>query len=230
MLAARRPGGTLALGLALLLVNAAGVAAGADAVPDGDPRLFVPRGRQLRAEEGGVMAAISFEHVTKRFDDTTAVDDLSLEVADHEFLVLVGPSGCGKTTALRLLAGLEEATAGRISIGAEVVNHVAPGARDVAMVFQSYALYPHMTVFDNLAFSLRNRGVARGGGRASRAGDGGVARARAALRASRSSSRAASANGSRSDARSSASPRRSCSTSRSRTSTLRSASRRVRRS
>ena len=103
------------------------------------------------------MAPITFEHVTKRFDDSTAVDDLSIEVADGEFLVLVGPSGCGKTTALRMLAGLEDVSGGRILIGDRVVNNVAPGARDVAMVFQSYALYPHMTVYDNLAFSLRNQ-------------------------------------------------------------------------
>ncbi|HET7043792.1 MAG TPA: sn-glycerol-3-phosphate ABC transporter ATP-binding protein UgpC [Gaiellaceae bacterium] len=103
------------------------------------------------------MAPIRFEHVTKSFDETKAVDDLSIEVADGEFLVLVGPSGCGKTTALRMLAGLEQITSGRILIGDRVVNNVAPGSRDVAMVFQSYALYPHMTVFDNLAFSLRNR-------------------------------------------------------------------------
>jgi ABC-type sugar transport system ATPase subunit len=102
------------------------------------------------------MATIAFDHVTKRFDDTTAVDDLNIEVADGEFLVLVGPSGCGKTTALRMLAGLEDITDGRIRIGDRVVNDIPPGARDVAMVFQSYALYPHMTVFDNLAFSLRN--------------------------------------------------------------------------
>jgi multiple sugar transport system ATP-binding protein len=102
------------------------------------------------------MAPITFEHVTKRFDETTAVDDLSIEVADGEFLVLVGPSGCGKTTALRMLAGLEEISDGRILIGDRVVNNVAPGARNVAMVFQSYALYPHMTVYDNLAFSLKN--------------------------------------------------------------------------
>ena len=102
------------------------------------------------------MASITFEHVTKRFDDASAVDDLSIDVADGEFLVLVGPSGCGKTTALRMLAGLEETTSGRILIGDRVVNNVAPGARNVAMVFQSYALYPHMTVYDNLAFSLRN--------------------------------------------------------------------------
>jgi ABC-type sugar transport system ATPase subunit len=97
-----------------------------------------------------------FEHVTKKFVETFAVDDLSIDVADGEFLVLVGPSGCGKTTALRMLAGLEEISSGRILIGDRVVNNVAPGARNVAMVFQSYALYPHMTVFDNLAFSLRN--------------------------------------------------------------------------
>ena len=102
------------------------------------------------------MASITFEHITKKFEDTTAVDDLNIEVADGEFLVLVGPSGCGKTTALRMLAGLEEISSGRILIGDRVVNNVAPGARNVAMVFQSYALYPHMTVRDNLAFSLRN--------------------------------------------------------------------------
>jgi multiple sugar transport system ATP-binding protein len=107
------------------------------------------------------MAPITFEHITKRFDQTTAVEDLNIEVADGEFLVLVGPSGCGKTTALRMLAGLEDITSGRILIGDRVVNNVAPGARDVAMVFQSYALYPHMTVFENLAFSLRNQKVAK---------------------------------------------------------------------
>jgi ABC-type sugar transport system ATPase subunit len=105
------------------------------------------------------MAPITFEHVTKRFDDTVAVDDLNIEVADGEFLVLVGPSGCGKTTALRMLAGLEDISGGRILIGDRVVNNVAPGARNVAMVFQSYALYPHMTVYDNLAFSLKNFNV-----------------------------------------------------------------------
>jgi len=102
------------------------------------------------------MAPITFEHVTKQFDDTTAVDDLNIVVTDGEFLVLVGPSGCGKTTALRMLAGLEDISSGRILIGDRVVNNVAPGARNVAMVFQSYALYPHMTVRENLAFSLRN--------------------------------------------------------------------------
>jgi multiple sugar transport system ATP-binding protein len=107
------------------------------------------------------MAGVTYEHVWKRFDGTVAVQDLSLEIADGEFMVLVGPSGCGKSTALRMLAGLERATEGRILIGDRVVNNVAPARRDVAMVFQSYALYPHMTVYDNLAFALRNRRVPR---------------------------------------------------------------------
>jgi ABC-type sugar transport system ATPase subunit len=105
------------------------------------------------------MASVTFEHVTKRYDGTLAVDDLNLEVADGEFLVLVGPSGCGKTTALRMIAGLEEITDGRLSIGERVVNNLAPAQRNVAMVFQSYALYPHMTVYDNLSFGLHNTKV-----------------------------------------------------------------------
>jgi len=102
------------------------------------------------------MAKVDYDHVTKRFDGTIAVDDLSLEIAEGELLVLVGPSGCGKSTALRMLAGLEDVTDGRILIGDRVVNNISPASRDVAMVFQSYALYPHMTVYDNLAFGLRN--------------------------------------------------------------------------
>jgi len=105
------------------------------------------------------MANVTYDHVTKSFGDTTAVNDLLLEVADGEFMVLVGPSGCGKTTALRMLAGLEKVSDGRILIGERVVNNVAPQHRDIAMVFQSYALYPHMTVYDNLAFGLRNQKV-----------------------------------------------------------------------
>jgi multiple sugar transport system ATP-binding protein len=105
------------------------------------------------------MAEVVFDRVTKRFGDTVAVNELSLEVADGEFLVLVGPSGCGKSTALRMLAGLEDVSDGAIRIGDRVVNNLAPAARDVAMVFQSYALYPHMTVYDNLAFALRNHKV-----------------------------------------------------------------------
>jgi ABC-type sugar transport system ATPase subunit len=105
------------------------------------------------------MASVTFEHVTKKFGDTLAVNDFELEIADSEFMVLVGPSGCGKSTALRMLAGLERVTSGRILIGDRVVNNVAPQHRDIAMVFQSYALYPHMTVYDNLAFGLRNQKV-----------------------------------------------------------------------
>jgi multiple sugar transport system ATP-binding protein len=107
------------------------------------------------------MATVTFDHVTKRYDGTVAVKDLSLEVGDGEFLVLVGPSGCGKTTALRMIAGLEQISDGRLLIGERVVNNVAPVQRDIAMVFQSYALYPHMTVYNNLAFGLRNKKVPR---------------------------------------------------------------------
>ncbi|MBI5879199.1 MAG: ABC transporter ATP-binding protein [Chloroflexi bacterium] len=109
------------------------------------------------------MASVTYEHVVKQFKGrgkegvVTAVNDLSLEVQDKEFLVLVGPSGCGKTTALRLLAGLEEISGGNILIGKRVVNDVAPKDRDIAMVFQSYALYPHMSVYDNMAFGLKLR-------------------------------------------------------------------------
>ncbi len=103
------------------------------------------------------MASVTYKNVVKKFGDVTAVNELNFEVADKEFLVLVGPSGCGKTTALRLLAGLEEITSGEISIEDRVVNDVAPKDRDIAMVFQSYALYPHLSVFDNLAFGLKLR-------------------------------------------------------------------------
>jgi multiple sugar transport system ATP-binding protein len=103
------------------------------------------------------MAGVTYDHVTKEFGNVVAVNDLNLQIADKEFLVFVGPSGCGKTTALRLLAGLEEITAGTIKIGERVVNDVPPKDRDIAMVFQSYALYPHLTVYDNLAFGLKLR-------------------------------------------------------------------------
>jgi ABC-type sugar transport system ATPase subunit len=105
------------------------------------------------------MAALSFERVSKRFDDSVAVDNLDLEVHDGELLVLLGPSGCGKTTALRMVAGLEEITSGTIRIGERVVNDVEPKDRDVAMVFQSYALYPHFTVAKNIEFPLRQRNI-----------------------------------------------------------------------
>lgn len=105
------------------------------------------------------MSSVTYEHVFKKFGDFTALNDLHIEVQDNEFLVLVGPSGCGKTTALRCLAGLEEVTSGNVRIGDVIVNDVAPKDRDIAMVFQSYALYPHMTVFDNMAFGLKLRKV-----------------------------------------------------------------------
>ena len=101
------------------------------------------------------MARVAFENVVKKYGDVTAVNNLNIDVADKEFLVLVGPSGCGKTTALRCLAGLEEITSGNIKIGERVVNDIAPKDRDIAMVFQSYALYPHMSVYDNIAFALK---------------------------------------------------------------------------
>ena len=103
------------------------------------------------------MANVTYEHVTKTFGDVIAVSDLDIEVPDKEFLVFVGPSGCGKTTSLRLLAGLEEVTEGNIYIGDRLVNDVPPKDRDIAMVFQSYALYPHMSVYDNMAFGLKLR-------------------------------------------------------------------------
>ncbi len=105
------------------------------------------------------MASVTFDHVTKRFGDVVAVNDLNIDIADKEFLVLVGPSGCGKSTALRCLAGLEDISEGNILIGEQVVNDVAPKDRDIAMVFQSYALYPHMSVYDNMAFGLKLRKV-----------------------------------------------------------------------
>lgn len=104
------------------------------------------------------MAGVSFKGVTKVFGkDVVAVDNLSLDIRDKEFMVLVGPSGCGKTTALRMIAGLEESSGGDLYIGENRVNDVPPKDRDIAMVFQNYALYPHMTVYDNIAFGLRLR-------------------------------------------------------------------------
>ena len=103
------------------------------------------------------MASVTYDHVTKKFGETLAINDLNISVEDKEFLVLVGPSGCGKSTALRCLAGLEEISGGRILIGPRDVSNVAPKDRDIAMVFQSYALYPHMSVYDNMAFGLKLR-------------------------------------------------------------------------
>jgi ABC-type sugar transport system ATPase subunit len=107
------------------------------------------------------MARVAFHGVSKRFGSVVAVEDFTLEIADGELMVLVGPSGSGKTTALRMLAGLEALGAGRVEIGDRVVNDVSARDRDVAMVFQDYALYPQMTVYDNMAFGLRRRGMPR---------------------------------------------------------------------
>lgn len=104
------------------------------------------------------MADVRFDHVYKRYgENTPVITDLNLHIEDHEFLVLVGPSGCGKSTALRMIAGLEEISEGSLYIGDRVVNDMPPKDRDIAMVFQNYALYPHMSVFDNMAFSLKLR-------------------------------------------------------------------------
>src|ERR671932_237794 len=105
------------------------------------------------------MAGVTLRNLTKTFKNVVAVNNVNLEIRDKEFLVLVGPSGCGKTTALRMVAGLEEATAGEIYIGDRLVNDVSPKDRDIAMVFQNYALYPHMSVYDNIAFGLKLRGM-----------------------------------------------------------------------
>lgn len=112
-----------------------------------------------------IMAKVLLENIEKSYADTHVVKNINLEIQDKEFLVLVGPSGCGKSTCLRMIAGLEEITAGHIKIGDRVVNHLSPKDRDIAMVFQSYALYPHMTVYDNMAFGLRLKNRRRGLGR-----------------------------------------------------------------
>lgn len=105
------------------------------------------------------MARVYYENVTKKFGDVTAVKNVTLEVKDKEFMVLVGPSGCGKTTVLRMAAGLEEVTEGKLYIGDRLVNDIAPKDRNIAMIFQNYALYPHMSVYDNMAFGLKLKKV-----------------------------------------------------------------------
>lgn len=109
------------------------------------------------------MAKVLLKNITKKFDEVVAVNNVNLEIADREFVVLVGPSGCGKTTTLRMIAGLEESTDGEIYINDRFVNKLAPKDRNIAMVFQSYALYPHMKVFDNMAFGLKMRKVPKEG-------------------------------------------------------------------
>src|SRR5438046_3900204 len=103
------------------------------------------------------MARVQLRSLNKQLDEVHAVKNVNLEIRDHEFVVLVGPSGCGKTTTLRMVAGLEDITSGEISIDGKVVNNLAPMDRDIAMVFQNYALYPHMSVYQNMAFGLRMR-------------------------------------------------------------------------
>src|SRR5213083_3265232 len=108
------------------------------------------------------MAEIKLEQLTKVYPDgTKAVDALDLEIGDGELVVLVGPSGCGKTSALRMLAGLEESTAGKVWLGNRVVNRIPPKDRDIAMIFQNYALYPHMTAYANIAFALKMQKLPR---------------------------------------------------------------------
>jgi multiple sugar transport system ATP-binding protein len=125
-------------------------------------RAFGTRRDRLARDRGrDTMAGVTLKNLSKSFKNVVAVDNMNLDIRDKEFLVLVGPSGCGKTTALRMVAGLEEATAGEIYIGERLVNDVSPKDRDIAMVFQNYALYPHMSVYDNMAFGLKLRKVPR---------------------------------------------------------------------
>jgi multiple sugar transport system ATP-binding protein len=123
----------------------------------GANRLWGPTnaGRTPERPRGQHMAQVALRNVVKMFDKTPAVQGIDLDIADREFIVLVGPSGCGKSTTLRMIAGLEEATSGEIFIGDQLVNDVPPKDRDIAMVFQNYALYPHMTVYENMSFGLR---------------------------------------------------------------------------
>ncbi|MEO5755619.1 MAG: sn-glycerol-3-phosphate ABC transporter ATP-binding protein UgpC [Mesorhizobium sp.] len=107
------------------------------------------------------MSAITCSHVEKSYGATSVIRDLNLSIEEHEFVVFLGPSGCGKSTLLRMLAGLEDISGGEVSIGGKVVNDLDPGDRGIAMVFQNYALYPHMTIFDNIAFGLRRQKVAK---------------------------------------------------------------------
>ena len=170
-----------------------------------------PRTKYARVYTRGLtVATIEFDKVSKVFDDgTQAVFDLDLAIADAELMVMVGPSGCGKTTALRMVAGLEEVTDGELRIDDQVVNDLTPKERDIAMVFQNYALYPHMTVEQNLAFGLKLRKLPKeeitSGSRTPRR----PSRSRSSWSGSRGRSPAASASGWRWGARSSASRTRS---------------------
>src|SRR5262245_39781195 len=121
----------------------------------------LPKSRSSRSLGRAPLASVTCREVRKSFGTTQILHGVSVDIADREFVVLVGPSGCGKSTLLRMIAGLENVTGGEIHIGERVVNHLPPKARDVAMVFQNYALYPHMTVAANMGFSLRLRGAPR---------------------------------------------------------------------
>ena len=163
---------------------------------------------------------VRLEGVTKKFDDVIAVDDLSLEIESGKFYALLGPSGCGKTTTLRMIGGFEEPSSGTIYLGDRTVTGLPPHKRDVNTVFQSYALFPHLTIFENVAFGLRRKG--KQGRRAEGPGRGDAPHRRprpGTAAASRASSRAASSSASRSPARSSTSRACCCSTSRSARST-----------
>src|SRR3546814_747720 len=107
------------------------------------------------------MANVSLQQIVKHYGSVQAIHGIDVDIADGEFVALVGPSGCGKSTLLRMIAGLEEISAGEIAIGGRIVNDVAPKDRDIAMVFQNYALYPHMNVLQNMGFALRQRGLPR---------------------------------------------------------------------
>ena len=164
------------------------------------------------------MAGIQFDDVTKRYDDGfEAVKHMDLEIADGEFMILVGPSGCGKSTALRMIAGLEDITDGELRIGDTVVNDKAPKDRDIAMVFQNYALYPHMTVRDNMGFALKIAGEDKATINQKVEEAATILDLTGHLTASRRTCPAASASASPWAARSSAAPARSSWTSRSRT-------------
>ena len=141
------------------------------------------------------MADVALKNVTKRFDEVDAVRGINLQIPDKEFVVLVGPSGCGKSTTLRMIAGLEEVTAGDIVIGGDIVNDVPPKDRDIAMVFQNYALYPHMTVFENMSFGLKLRRVPKPEIRTRVEQAAKFSTSPISWRGGRSSSRAASASG-----------------------------------
>ena len=158
---------------------------------------------QPQAHAAASTADVRLDHVTKEFDDVRAVDDLSLEIERGSFFALLGPSGCGKTTTLRMIGGFEEPTEGTIYLGDEPVSGRPPYKRDVNTVFQSYALFPHLTIFENVAFGLRRRGV-RGSDVRGRVLDDPRARRPGGARASasRGSSRAASSSASRWPARS----------------------------